>query len=215
MGFRYRRGLVSHAPLFHVALLEPKIPPNTGNIGRLVCGLGGRLHLVGQLGFSTAERACRRAGLDYWSHLDWRHHQDLTALEGDLPEGTRVFAFSTRAEQSYCEPSYRAGDCLLFGDELKGLPPEVLARYHGLRIPLRSPNVRSLNLANATAIAASELVRQLGHPGALGPKPSPVCRVEGPLGGEVSREGPLAGHHEVAPRAEVGHPGSLSSEGRS
>ncbi|MBL4845748.1 MAG: tRNA (cytidine(34)-2'-O)-methyltransferase [Planctomycetes bacterium] len=164
--------------MFHVALLEPKIPPNTGNIGRLVCALGGRLHLVGPLGFSTDERACRRAGLDYWAHLDWRQHEDLAAFEADLPQPTRIFAFSTRAEQSYTQPTYQAGDCFLFGDELHGLPPQVLLRYEGLRIPLRSPHVRSLNLANATAIATSELVRQLGHPGALGPKPSPLWHAE-------------------------------------
>lgn len=168
-------------PLFHVALLEPKIPPNTGNIGRLTCALGGRLHLIGELGFSTEERACRRAGLDYWEHLDWRRHEDLAAFEADvLSNGgdlKRVFAFSTRAEEIYSDARFLAGDCLLFGDEVKGLPPEVLARYRGLRIPLRSPLVRSLNLANASAIAASELVRQLGHPGALAAKPGEVsCR---------------------------------------
>lgn len=160
------------SPLFHVALLEPKIPPNTGNIGRLVCGFGGRLHLVGPLGFSTDDHACRRAGLDYWTHLDWRRHPDLAALEADLPPETRIFAFSMRGEQAYSEVAFQAGDCLLFGDELKGLPDSVLERYRGLRIPLRSPKVRSLNLANATAIASSELVRQLGHPGDLGPKSS-------------------------------------------
>jgi len=167
------------SPLFHVALLEPKIPPNTGNIGRLVCAFGGRLHLVGELGFSTEDHACRRAGLDYWPHLDWRQHADLAALEADLGPETRVFAFSTRGERSYSEVSFRRGDCLLFGDELKGLPDAVLARFAGLRIPLRSPKVRSLNLANATAIASSELVRQLGHPDALGPK-QPLSIAEAP-----------------------------------
>ena len=198
---------MSHTPLFHVALLEPKIPPNTGNIGRLVCAFGGRLHLVGPLGFSTDERACRRAGLDYWPHLDWRSHEDLAALERDLPEGTRVFAFSTRAERVYSEPSYREGDCFLFGDELKGLPAEVLARYEGLRIPLRSSEVRSLNLANATAIATSELVRQLGHPGALGPKPPAE------LGGaEGGAGGPSASGRSALPAVMLP---SSHSEGRS
>lgn len=161
-------------PLFHVALLEPKIPPNTGNIGRLTCAFGGRLHLIGELGFSTEERACRRAGLDYWEHLDWRRHADLAAFEADLVANggrtERVFAFSTRAAEVYSDARFEEGDCLLFGDEVKGLPEAVLARYRGLRIPLRAPQVRSLNLANAAAIACSELVRQLGHPGSLAAK---------------------------------------------
>jgi tRNA (cytidine/uridine-2'-O-)-methyltransferase len=153
-----------NAPLLHLALLRPKIPQNTGNIGRLTLALGGRLHLVGELGFQTDERACRRAGLDYWPHLDWRRHEDLDGLRADLPEGARIFCFSTRASRPYTDPSYRPGDCLLFGDEVSGLPADVLdaAGERAVRIPLvDSPHVRSLNLANAVAIGAAEVVRQL------------------------------------------------------
>lgn len=159
-------------PLVHVALLRPKIPQNTGNIGRLVCAMGGRLHLIGPLGFRTDERACRRAGLDYWQHLDWVEHPDLEAMSGALPPGARTWAFTTRAERSYTEVEYRAGDCLLFGDEVSGLPDAVVeaAGERAVRIPLRAAAVRSLNLANATAIAVAEVSRQLGHPGAVGPR---------------------------------------------
>jgi len=166
-------------PLFHIALLRPKIPQNTGNIGRLTLALGGRLHLVGPLGFRTDDRALRRAGLDYWPHLDWRRHADLAELERALGPDAQIFAFTTRAARSYTEASYRPGDCLLFGDEVSGLPQEVVDRAgaRAVRIPLRGPQVRSLNLANAAAIAASELVRQLGHPDAVAPRPAAAPEV--------------------------------------
>jgi len=149
-------------PVLHVGLLRPRIPQNTGNIGRLSLAMGCRLHLVGELGFGTDERACRRAGLDYWRHVDWVHHPDLEALRAALPSPGRVVAFSARAERSYDSVAYRPGDCLLFGDEVLGLPADVLADHGDLavRIPLRSSRVRSLNLANAAAVAVAEALRQ-------------------------------------------------------
>ncbi|HBP22303.1 MAG TPA: tRNA (uridine(34)/cytosine(34)/5-carboxymethylaminomethyluridine(34)-2'-O)-methyltransferase TrmL [Planctomycetes bacterium] len=166
------------SPLFHVALYEPKIPPNTGNIGRLCCAMGARLHLIEPLGFSTSDKACRRAGLDYWPHLDWRRHADYAAFRADLGE-RRLFALSTRGEQVYSEVRYQPGDAFLFGDELKGLPDEVFSQLIGLRIPLRSEHVRSFNLANATAIVLSEAVRQLGHPDEVRKLPGERARGEG------------------------------------
>ena len=150
-------------PSLHVALLEPKIPQNTGTIGRLVLALGARLHLVGPLGFDTDEKACRRAGLDYWQHVDWVHHADRSALRGALPAGARVFAFSSHAERTYTEVEYRPGDCLLFGDEVLGLPRELIeaAGELALRIPLQDARVRSLNLACAVSMALGEATRQL------------------------------------------------------
>ncbi|MEZ6187763.1 MAG: tRNA (cytidine(34)-2'-O)-methyltransferase [Planctomycetota bacterium] len=152
------------SPLVHVALLEPKIPQNTGNIGRTVLAYRGRLHLLGELGFDTDEKALRRAGLDYWQHLDWARHPSVEALEQSLPAETRVFGFSTRGTTCYTDVSYRPGDCLLFGDEVKGLPPETLARTTSLRIPILDERVRSLNLANAVAVSLAEVARQLGYP---------------------------------------------------
>lgn len=151
-------------PVLHVALLEPKIPQNTGSIGRLTLGVGARLHLVGPLGFETDEKACRRAGLDYWKHVDQVHHADLAALERALPQGARTWLFSAHAPRSYVEVEYRAGDCLLFGDEVLGLPRELVeaAGERAVRIPLASPLVRSLNLACAVSMGVGEALRQVG-----------------------------------------------------
>lgn len=151
-------------PLVHVALLEPKIPQNTGNIGRTVLAFRGRLHLIEPLGFDTDAKAVRRAGLDYWQHLDWRRHSDFDRLQADLPPHTRVFGFTKRAERPYTDVAFRPGDCLLFGDEVSGLPQLVLERCEPLLIPLFDPRVRSLNLANAVAVALAEVARQLGRP---------------------------------------------------
>jgi tRNA (cytidine/uridine-2'-O-)-methyltransferase len=158
-------------PLLHIALFRPLIPQNTGTIGRLAMATRCRLHLVGRLGFRTDEKACRRAGLDYWRDVDWRHHEDLAALEQELPDAGRVFAFSARASRRYTDVAFRAGDALLFGDEERGLPDDVAARYADgrlLRIPQLDPRVRSLNLANAASIALYEALRQLGFPGDAG-----------------------------------------------
>jgi tRNA (cytidine/uridine-2'-O-)-methyltransferase len=161
------------APLLHVALHRPQIPQNTGNIGRLTLAMGVRLHLVGPLGFRTDERACRRAGLDYWQHVDRVEHADLDGLLAHLPEEGRVFCFSTRAARLYTDPTYRPGDCLLFGGEVMGLPQAILDREDvtPIRIPLRCTRVRSLNLSNAVAIAVAEALRQLEHPDAIPPRP--------------------------------------------
>lgn len=160
-------------PILHIALHTPLIPQNTGTIGRLALALGCRLHLVGRLGFETDEKACRRAGLDYWRDVDRVHHPDLDALAAALPAGARTFAFSTRADRLYTEVDYRPGDCLLFGNEEEGLPGAVLAACSAVRIPQRDPRVRSLNLANAASIGVYEALRQLDFPGALGPRRAP------------------------------------------
>lgn len=161
------------APILHIALHRPLIPQNTGTIGRLALALGARLHLVHPLGFRTDEKACRRAGLDYWREVDCLEHADLAALLAAVPDERRVFAFSARAERLYTEVEYRPGDCLLFGDEEDGLPQEVLdaAPERALRIPHRSTRVRSLNLANAASIVVYEALRQLGFPDVAPPRP--------------------------------------------
>lgn len=161
------------APLLHVALLRPLIPGNTGTIGRLTMATRGRLHLVGTLGFSTDERACRRAGLDYWHEVDCVRWPDLEALAAALPPGSRTWAFSARASRRHTDVAYAPGDCLLFGDEARGLPDDVVAAAEAegraLRLPLLAPGVRSLNLANAASIAVYEALRQLGFPGEVAP----------------------------------------------
>jgi tRNA (cytidine/uridine-2'-O-)-methyltransferase len=149
--------------MFEVILYQPEIPPNTGNIIRLCANTGARLHLVGPLGFSLAQRELRRAGLDYADLASVRVHPTLQACLGELA-GATLYAVETGGARRYSEAAFRRGDALLFGPETRGLPPEVLAgiaRDHILGIPMRKGN-RSLNLSNAVALVVYEAWRQLG-----------------------------------------------------
>lgn len=148
--------------LLHVALLEPEIPPNTGNIARLCAANGLPLHLIGRLGFRTDDKHLKRAGCDYWPLVDVRRHDTMTGFESALA-GARIFCLSARASVPYTRPEFRPGDCLLFGSESRGLPPEVLQRYadHTLTIPMLRDGIRSLNLATAVGIVVYEALRQL------------------------------------------------------
>jgi tRNA (cytidine/uridine-2'-O-)-methyltransferase len=147
--------------VLHVALWEPEIPPNTGNVARLCAATGAALHLIGRLGFRLDDRSLRRAGLDYWAALEVHRHATLAEFEAAAP---RLFCFSARAATPYTAVRYRPGDCLLFGGESHGLPDEVLARHaeRALVIPMPAGKVRSLNLATAVGIALYEALRQLG-----------------------------------------------------
>jgi tRNA (cytidine/uridine-2'-O-)-methyltransferase len=146
----------------HVALWEPEIAPNTGNVGRLCVATGTPLHLVGRLGFRLDERSLRRAGLDYWEHVDLRRHVTLDDLFRAVPV-SRVVCFSARARRTYTEMRFRDGDCLLFGSESRGLPAELLQRHAdtAVTIPIPTGKVRSLNLATAVGIGLYEALRQL------------------------------------------------------
>jgi tRNA (cytidine/uridine-2'-O-)-methyltransferase len=148
--------------LLHVALFQPEIHPNTGNVARLCAANMLPLHLVGALGFRIDERSVRRAGLDYWPHVDLRRESDLEELQARLP-GARLFYFSARARKLHTDETYRIGDCLVFGPESTGLPAELIQGNpeRALRIPMRSPHVRSLNLSTAVGIAVYEALRQL------------------------------------------------------
>ena len=148
--------------MMHIALLEPEIPPNTGNIARLCAALQLPLHLIGPLGFSIDDRSLKRAGLDYWHAMDIRRHDSLEQFEATIPS-QRIFCISTRGDLTYTQVAYQAGDVLLFGKESQGLPDEVLERHQGriLRIPMLSDAVRSLNLSTAVGIVAYEAMRQL------------------------------------------------------
>ena len=145
----------------HVALVEPEIPPNTGNIARLCAATGTSLHLIGKLGFRTDDQAVRRAGLDYWHDVEIRYHQSLEALYESLPD-SRFLYFSTKGEQLYTDHVYKSGDCLVFGRETAGLPEELLrANWERcLTIPMSNQKVRSLNLATAVGIVVYEALRQ-------------------------------------------------------
>jgi tRNA (cytidine/uridine-2'-O-)-methyltransferase len=150
------------AARLHVILVEPEIAANTGSIGRTCVAVGAALWLVRPLGFRLDDRHLRRAGLDYWEHLDLRLVDRLDDVAEALGRD-RLWSFSTRAGRVYTDAVYRAGDGLVFGPETRGLPPHWLSASAGsaLRIPIR-PEARSLNLANAVAVAVFEAVRQIG-----------------------------------------------------
>ncbi|MGH7171835.1 MAG: tRNA (cytidine(34)-2'-O)-methyltransferase [Gemmataceae bacterium] len=148
--------------MFHIALLEPEIPPNTGNIIRLCVAAEATLHVIGRAGFPLGERTARRAAVDYWEELTIHRHASLEEFEAQCGAG-RIFCVSAHAATRYTDISYRAGDALLFGCESKGLPQAVVQRYGGraLCIPMPSGKVRSLNLANAVSIVLYEALRQV------------------------------------------------------
>jgi tRNA (cytidine/uridine-2'-O-)-methyltransferase len=156
----------SAAPRLHIVLHQPEIPPNTGNIGRTCVAIGAKLWLVRPLGFQLDEKQLRRAGLDYWPHLQWEAVDDWSSLQTRLPLHTAWY-FSKTATTIYTRVRYRLGDVLVFGSETQGLPTSLLAEHaeRALRIPI-NPVVRSLNLANSVAIAVYEAVRQFDEIGA-------------------------------------------------
>jgi tRNA (cytidine/uridine-2'-O-)-methyltransferase len=146
-----------------VALVEPEIPPNTGNIARLCAATRTPLHIVGVTGFRLDDRAVKRAGLDYWPEVQLQRHRDLPALYSALPTA-RFLYLTTKAERSYADWQFAAHDCLVFGRETRGLPEDLLhANWDRcLTIPMLNPQVRSLNLATSVAIVLYEALRQTG-----------------------------------------------------
>jgi tRNA (cytidine/uridine-2'-O-)-methyltransferase len=149
--------------MLSVALVEPEIPQNTGNIARLCAATNTPLHIVGVTGFRMDERAVKRAGLDYWSEVKLTRHRDLNELQTNLGD-TRLVYFTTKAELPYVDWKFEPNDCLVFGRETRGLPEELLRSnwQNCVTIPMLNPNVRSLNLANAVAIVLYEALRQMG-----------------------------------------------------
>jgi tRNA (cytidine/uridine-2'-O-)-methyltransferase len=151
-------------PPLRIVLVEPEIPPNTGNIARLCAATGTRLHLVEPLGFQLTSTAMKRAGLDYWDHVQLERHPDWPGfLESVRPP--RVHLFTTAATRSVFDAQFRSGDSLVFGSESRGLPESLLAAYPDctVGIPQQTHAVRSLNLANSAAIALYEALRQIQH----------------------------------------------------
>jgi len=146
--------------MFNVVLVEPEIPPNTGNIGRLCLATGSTLHLVKPLGFSIDDRELKRAGLDYWKDVDVELWDSLEQLVRRQETSARFFFLTTKSDRAYYDVSFRAGDFLVFGRETKGLPESLLAAHPEelLTIPMRG--TRSLNLATAVGIVLFEAVRQ-------------------------------------------------------
>ena len=155
--------------MFHIVLVAPEIPPNTGNVIRLAANTGCTLHLVEPLGFSMEDRLMRRAGLDYHEYAEVRKHADWNALlASERPEAARMFALSTRGTRRVHDVAFSAGDWLVFGSETAGLAPAVLESFapaQRLRLPMRAGQ-RSLNLSNAVAVTVFEAWRQQGFAGA-------------------------------------------------
>ena len=149
--------------MLHVALWEPEIPPNTGNVARLCAATGTRLHLIGRLGFRLDDRSLKRAGLDYWPAVDLVRHTTLADFEQVWNNPTRLWIVETQCDRPYTLADFRDGDCLLFGNESKGLPADVRETCAGrvLGIPMPTGKVRSLNLATAVGIVLYEALRQV------------------------------------------------------
>ncbi len=147
--------------MFHVALYEPEIPPNTGNIARLCAATNTTLHIVGVTGFRMDDRTLKRSGLDYWEQVVLERHIDLGALKASLPDSRFVY-LTTKSDRQYFDFEFAPGDCLVFGPETRGLPETLLDSEPEscLTIPMANPNVRSLNLANSVGIVLYEAIRQ-------------------------------------------------------
>ncbi len=145
----------------HIVLVEPEIPPNTGNIARLCACTACHLHLIHPLGFEISDRTLRRAGLDYWQHVNIQEYKDWHTFQQRVPVQATLYTFSTHAQTSLWQCRFRPGDVLVFGPETRGLSDDILQHGCGVRIPMRDDApVRSLNLSNACAIAVYEALRQ-------------------------------------------------------
>ena len=146
---------------FHVALYNPEIPANTGNIGRICVGCNSKLHLIKPMRFLLTDKYLKRAGLDYWQDLDLQFHENLEEFLNHFRDHN-IFLCTTKGKKNYTDVSYQQGDLLLFGPETKGLPAELLERYpdNTIKIPM-SDKIRSLNLSNSVAVILYEAWRQL------------------------------------------------------
>jgi tRNA (cytidine/uridine-2'-O-)-methyltransferase len=148
--------------MLHIALVEPEIPPNTGNIARLCAATFTDLHIVGVTGFRMDDKTLKRAGLDYWNDVNLHRHIELEDLFAALPD-SRFLYFTTKTDKSYTDWKFQKGDCLIFGRETRGLPEDLLKTNweRALTIPMPNKNIRSLNLANSVGIVLYEALRQV------------------------------------------------------
>ena len=147
--------------MLNIVLVEPEIPNNTGNIGRLCVGTESRLHLIKPYGFEITDKNLKRSGLDYWVHLDWNEYNNVEEWMAQIPNKSRVFLMSSHASKSIYDIEYQDGDWLVFGKESVGLSQEVLDQFENhLKIPM-SNLIRSYNIANSVAFVIGEAKRQL------------------------------------------------------
>ena len=147
--------------MLNIVLVEPEIPNNTGNIGRLCVGTESRLHLIHPFGFVINDKNLKRSGLDYWVHLEVTEYQNVAEWKATIPDLSRVFLMSSHAKKSYLETDFQDGDWLVFGKESKGLSEAVLNQFENhLTIPMSSL-IRSFNIANSVAFVIGEAKRQI------------------------------------------------------
>lgn len=153
----------------HVVLVEPEIAPNTGNVARLCAATRTCLHLIEPLGFALNDAQLKRAGMDYWQHVQWKRWANWPAFMKELPAGARTWFIESNGPRLYTDAQFSAGDCLVFGRETAGLPRQLLEANPDdwLRIPMFNPNARSLNLSNCVALVLFEALRQQGFAGAI------------------------------------------------
>ena len=151
----------------HVVLLEPEIPPNTGNVARLCAATRSTLHLIEPFGFKLDNAQLKRAGMDYWQHVEWHRWPNWTAFEKEVPRAARLWLIESNAPRLYTEADYTVGDYLVFGRETAGLPKKLLQDNSDrwLRIPMFNVQTRSLNLSNCVALVLFEALRQQGFKG--------------------------------------------------
>lgn len=153
----------------HIVLINPEIPSNTGNIARLCSVTRSTLHLVGTLGFTLNDRELKRAGMDYWEHLEWHRWTDWHSFEEQLPEDARLWFVECNGKKRYSEVPWQQGDYIVLGRETKGIPQALLDKYSDcwIRIPMFNPHSRSLNLSNCAALVLYEALRATGFEGEL------------------------------------------------
>lgn len=149
--------------MFTITLLEPQIPPNTGNIARLCAATGSRLEIVGKIGFELSDKQLRRAGLDYWKHVNWEYFPSVEEYMAKLPS-EKIYLLTTKVSTSYTNQKFCDGDHLIFGSETAGIDEKYLAQYPDrcCTIPMKGGGVRSLNLSSSAAIVLYEALRQSG-----------------------------------------------------
>ncbi|HTD66628.1 MAG TPA: tRNA (cytidine(34)-2'-O)-methyltransferase [Candidatus Limnocylindria bacterium] len=153
----------------HIVLVEPEIPPNTGNVARLCAATRTTLHLIEPLGFALDDAQLKRAGMDYWRHLTWHRWKNWTTFVAQINPAARLWFIESGGARHYAEAQFRADDYLIFGRETAGLPIQLLEenRERWLRIPMFNAEARSLNLSNCVALVLYEALRQQGFDGEL------------------------------------------------
>lgn len=151
----------------HIVLLEPEIPPNTGNVARLCAATRSTLHLIEPFGFKLDDSQLKRAGMDYWQHVDWHRWKNWNAFAQSLQPDARLWFIESNGPRLYSEAQFASNDHLVFGRETAGLPRQLLDQHHErwLRIPMFNPEARSLNLSNCVALVLFEALRQQGFHG--------------------------------------------------